>query len=513
MPKRHGDIRQTSGATALRGLLRKVAQEGTTPLDSGLPEELSFENGHLKNILGRAVVSVATPPPAKGLEPPSTVESISLPEAIQVTLGFSREVKAAQARVDLADSQLNQARALLRPNVTFKKGYGREISAPGSTTDPATTKPYVRHEHNRSDQSLSLRQPLYDAQSFRDWKRRDLIVDSRTASLRSTETDAYLSTVDAYLGMASSRLMSELSRVYERQLEQLLDYITQRAAAGASSESDMQRVRARTLTARSSRLEQDAANAAAVVEFVRLTNVVPKTLLLPKRDEIGSVTPESFEANLQKVLEQNHELRALQLDLEAADRDIHVAKARYLPRLDLELSDQRTNNAGGPTGLQHDQRAMVVFNMNLYAGHADFYLIKEKEARRDELRWRADDLRRRLSQDIATQYATLESTRLRLVSGYKEWTAIASAARSVSERMLSGNQSLMDVMDVVDRTYQARSKLVNLHIQEIAAMARIQHLLGQTNAEAVAKDAVVSPPAGKTSMNEAVPTSEAQLHG
>ena len=43
--------------------------------------------------------------------------------------------------------------------------------------------------------------------------------------------------------------------------------------------------------------------------------------------------------------------------------------------------------------------------------------------------------------------------------------------------MLSGNQSLLDMLDVYDRFYQARLRLVNLHTQEIAAVAQIARLL------------------------------------
>ena len=43
--------------------------------------------------------------------------------------------------------------------------------------------------------------------------------------------------------------------------------------------------------------------------------------------------------------------------------------------------------------------------------------------------------------------------------------------------MLAGNQSLLDVLDVFDRHYQARARLVNLHVQEIASVAQIGRLL------------------------------------
>ena len=42
--------------------------------------------------------------------------------------------------------------------------------------------------------------------------------------------------------------------------------------------------------------------------------------------------------------------------------------------------------------------------------------------------------------------------------------------------MLSGNQSLLDLLDVYDRFYQVRSRLVSLHILEMNTMAQLVRL-------------------------------------
>jgi hypothetical protein len=43
--------------------------------------------------------------------------------------------------------------------------------------------------------------------------------------------------------------------------------------------------------------------------------------------------------------------------------------------------------------------------------------------------------------------------------------------------MVSGNQSLLDMLDVYDRYFQARTKLVNLHVVEMSAVAQIARLI------------------------------------
>ena len=46
----------------------------------------------------------------------------------------------------------------------------------------------------------------------------------------------------------------------------------------------------------------------------------------------------------------------------------------------------------------------------------------------------------------------------------------------MSKRMLSGNQSLLDLLTVYDRYYQVRSRLVSLHILEMNTVAQLVRL-------------------------------------
>jgi adhesin transport system outer membrane protein len=76
-------------------------------------------------------------------------------------------------------------------------------------------------------------------------------------------------------------------------------------------------------------------------------------------------------------------------------------------------------------------------------------------------------------QSLSAQYAALATVRDRIDLGYAEFEVLKSALAAVSERMLSGNQSLLDLLDVYERLFQARVRLVNLHVQEFAAASQI----------------------------------------
>ena len=410
--------------------------------------------------------------------PVENISGIDLSQAIKASMGFSRDVLVANSRLSQAEAQTGQARAFMLPSLLVNVKAGRETSTPGAQIDTSTGKEVARSVHNRQDTSLTLRQPIVDVAGLYDWKRRKVIEESRQESVRASQGDTYVATVNAYLALTSTRIQANMAIDYENQLKELFDYIDKRAKAGAASNSDKERVRARMLSAKSARVEQEAAQAAAGIELVRLVNLAPSSLRLPELEDVGlSIVPKTLDEAMPRSLEANPDIASLRAEINAAGLDKNAAKARFLPTLNLEYSDTDSVHAGGQAGNQHDQRLMMVMNWSVLNGGSDWKLNDEKEARYMELTYRLDDQQRRVIQSLSAQYATLEATRERLAGGYKELDSISSAAKSMSARMVSGNQSLLDMLDVYDRYYQARTRLVTLHIQEMTAISQIARLV------------------------------------
>ena len=71
-------------------------------------------------------------------------------------------------------------------------------------------------------------------------------------------------------------------------------------------------MRARSLSAHSSRIEQEAAHAAAGVDFVRQVNLAPSNIRLPDLEEVGlSIVPNSLDKAMELALEANPEIAQL----------------------------------------------------------------------------------------------------------------------------------------------------------------------------------------------------------
>ena len=446
------------------------------------------ENPNLAELVGDSEVSVLADAGwqfVKNLdENQATSEDLARPvaesnlsESIRAGRSFNRESLAALARTEQAKAKTGQALALLLPSATINVNSGYETSVPASVIDEDTGLLVSEDTHTRIDVSFSLRQSLFDLPGFLDWRRRKVLEQASGESYRVSDSDAYISTVNAYLSLVSSRLQADITRDFEVQLAELLSYIEKRTSAGAASISDMSRVRARIEETLSSRLEQESAHATAGIEFVRLTNLVPEKVLLPKPEDIGaSLVAKSFDVSVSKAMVSNPEIAAIRAELQAAKIDQSIATGRYLPRVDAEFTDVYAKGAGGDKSSQRDQRYMMVLNWNLLRGGLDRQVSFERSARYKELQYRLDDQRRRVVQALSANYMSLSTTRGRIAAGYQELKSIATAAEAMSKRMLSGNQSLLDLLDVYDRFFRVRSRLVSLHVQEMNAVAQLVRL-------------------------------------
>jgi len=405
--------------------------------------------------------------------------------SIRYGRNFSRESLSAKARTEQARKQTRQAFGLLLPSASLRGSYGFETSKPSVRIDEETGEAVDSETHRRTDASLTLSQPVFNLPNFLDWRRRKVNEHARERSYQISDGDAYLATVNTYLSLVASRLQADVARDFETQLAGLLEYIEKRAAAGASSFSDMARVKARSQATLSSRMELESAHVAAGMEFIRLTNLVPHRVHLPTPDDIGAdVLPGSFRSAVSTAMKSNPEIAVLLAELEAVGIEQTAVKGQFVPRLDLEYTDTYSRHAGGSLDSQRDKRLMLVMNWNLLNGGKDYNYYGERVARFTELQYLLDGQRRRVIQELSANYAALETTRRRIASGYLELDSISTAVEAMSKRMISGDQSLLDLLDVYDQFHQVRARLVSLHIFEMNTMAQLLRLtLGAPVAE------------------------------
>jgi adhesin transport system outer membrane protein len=395
-----------------------------------------------------------------------TGPALSLGDALQLAWQNSPEVAAARYRSLSFDYTRKAARGALLPKLETRVSVGR-----GHLETPDR-----KDNLGRNDNSAVLSQALVDEAARHEWTRQELLAASAEVQLAGVESQTLLDTGTAWFAVLQQRLGVELGQAYEKELNELLRYISDRVTAGGASPAERERITARVANVRSGLADSRAALAAALRNFQRLSSVTPLGLALDAPMDL--YLPADAEAAMTEADAGNAELQSARLEQQAADAERKGNRAAFLPRLAVELTHSQTRNAAGTEAQQRDSKAMLVMTLPLANGGADYARMRAAEAHRDELQARGEGVRRRVVQDLETSYANLGAATERFASVRDELDANRKVVDAFRVQLSGGNRQLLDVLDAYQRLHQSRLDIVQVVVSAAQNEWRIAHLTG-----------------------------------
>ncbi|WP_293778290.1 TolC family protein [uncultured Oxalicibacterium sp.] len=386
--------------------------------------------------------------------------SVSLEEALARTLQNSYSYTASSARAEGAVYAKNAALGQLGPSLDFRGQRGREYSAPASFVDQTTGRAAASDTHNRWDTSVVLRQPLFSPASYFDYRKNASLADAADMRREDARESLYYQAVKAYYDLIRAYAAVTFANRYAQRMEGLQDYMDKRVQGGGASRVDFERVRGRALSAKSAVIEAEGALESALVTLTQLTGVRTRQVTIPQK--MMPLVPGTSLAALEKIYETNPAVRAAREDAAAASQELRAARSRFSPTFSVEMSQIRTNNAGGDGVLTTDRRYMFVMNMNLLNGGSDYYYQKEVGTRYVDKANTASDIERKLKEQIEINYRTLDAVKKRIRVARQAYETNAGVADIFLDQLATGSKQLLDVLDAYQQAYQSQVDLVQL---------------------------------------------------
>ena len=430
-------------------------------------------------------------PPAEFMPQPddgvTRVKNLSLLDATALALDYSNEVAASTAKRDTSEYLATASLGPLLPHIDYKINGGQEESNPSTRTDNLGVRA-PSDTHHRTDRQVFIRQTLMDLPSYFERQRQNLLLKSAEHSLSNTQERVAYDTLISFLKLIQLRLDVVLAKNYETELNKLLEYMAARAEAGGSTQADMQRVKGRVINTRSTVIEAQGAYESGLVEFRRLTGVVPSSLSIP--ESLLPMLPKDFEAAMATAVQNNYELQAALRDKESVVQERRAMLGKFAPKLDIELSSVRSYNAGGIDGsvrlpgtpiypVQDDKRAMFVMSWNLLNGGADRMQSKALESKRLEYEYHAKEIQRKLEESLRVNFNALHSVGGRVNGVMQEMESNDLVLAAFNEQLFAANRSLLDVLDAYQRQYSSRTELSRLLIAEATAGLQMLRNMGR----------------------------------
>jgi len=143
--------------------------------------------------------------------------------------------------------------------------------------------------------------------------------------------------------------------------------------------------------------------------------------------------------------------------LEAARALRKQINSAFQPRFDLVVGATRNDDTDGSPGANDDETAVVRMSYNLFRGGADRARAREADARIAAAEQAIVDLKQTLTQDVTILWNELEDLNLRMEYLQAHVTSTEEVLEVYKEQLALGKRTLLDLLDIQNELFRARS--------------------------------------------------------
>ena len=397
----------------------------------------------------------------------------SLVEVLEQTLATNPNIQSTAYNVTAAEALRRQAASGYLPSVDLFLARGLERS--DNTTTRAAEE--VNRQFDRFERSLTINQMLYDGFATANFVRQqEAVLQATVSRLISTQENTSLGAAQAYLEVLKRERLVELANTNLKQHDETLVKIEERFESGVGTKVDVVQTKGRRAQSKSALLlsEKDTENARA--GFYRVVGESPRSLVLPKRP---ASLPDTLTEAVQLAFRENPQVKAAEEDINASRAARKQILGGFQPRIDLALGATRNDDMDGSPGANNDETAVLKMSYNLYRGGADRARLKEAAARINAAEQALVALRRSITQDVSFLWNDVEDLTLRIEYLQLHVTSTEEVLEVYLEQLAIGKRTLLDVLDIQNELFRARSGLVSAEFQLRLAEYRLLATGGQ----------------------------------
>lgn len=393
--------------------------------------------------------------------------TLTLDEALYQAVSNSWSVKSSDQRQQSFRFTELASRGALFPKLDVRAANG----------DGRLTSVQPSRKTDRFEQSVTLRQALFDLPAFMEWRRQSRLGDAAALQLRGEISRVMLDASQAWLRVLQAQLTLDALQSYQVSLEEIYTYIDKRAEAGGASRAERERIRARVAALNAQLLESRSALSSAKRTLGVLTGREAAALRL-ELPELISI-PSKLELARQQMEQGNPDLLATEQEMEALALERKSQMARFLPTVTLDVSNLQSRNMSGVINEINDTRILFSASWSLLNGGSDLAQSYATAARRMERAYLREDTVRRLNDELATSYGQLQTVSDRFAALQAEAQANSRVIDAFRLQLQNGNRPVLDLLDALQRSHQNRIELISLALNELLLHLRIAHVTGR----------------------------------
>jgi adhesin transport system outer membrane protein len=398
----------------------------------------------------------------------------TLKEAAQLAVLKNPEVMSRWHAFNEAYEEIGVARGGFFPKLDVSVGRGR-IRTKQRAKNPALE---IDNTYFGTESTVTLQQMIFDGfATYKEVKRLGRAKLVRYFELLDASESVALEAARAYHDVVRHREQVGLAEDNYVQHYAAHEQLKRRAASGVGKRVDVDQAASRLALADVNVTTAYANLHDVTARYQRIVGAnPPKEMSLPKRTHKNF--PEKEETALSIALQRNPALRASIENIEAAQYDLEVRRAAFMPRVDFFARRDHYSNYED-IGHRDETQAQIRLSYNLFNGMSDVSRFNQYRERKNI----ALDMREKACRDMRQTLAISYNDTLRLNDQLNylatQVDLVAKTRTAYRDQFNIGQRTLLDLLNTQNEYFDARRAQVNADIDLSLAYLRSYAGMGQ----------------------------------
>jgi adhesin transport system outer membrane protein len=404
----------------------------------------------------------------------STLSAATLKEVVGDVLETNPVIKERLKNYNATREEINIADAGYYPTLDLQSAAGKKYT---NRFNGGAEETYDVFQN-----SLILRQNIFNGFSTHEQvnyqKMRTL---AAAFSYLEKANDVTLQTIKVYLDLLRQKELLRNSKLNVEHNTKIYEKVSKAYKAGLTTLSEVSKVQSSLSLAKSNMMVQQNRLQNAMFNFRRVTGHM-LTLKNLTKPNFSLKLPKSQEQATMYALEYNPSLLVGKYNIKGAEALYRESKSRFMPSVDLELSENYNKNYDVLADNRHDDRmqAMVVVSYNLFNGGADEAARRSKLSKLSQEVEVVNDLRRQVVEGIDLSWSAYELAKEQIpfLRDYQKQSM--ETLKLYSKEYEMGERSLLDLLATENDLKRANDELINARFNLLFSKYRILDAMGLT---------------------------------
>lgn len=430
-------------------------------------------------LLVLALMAAASPLAAQS--PDSTRPTVTLEEAIALSLRTQPGVIQAQAAVNNASARVRSAKGAWLPSLDLSATGNQNYSGVPSRVDPNTGLA-VGSSSGSINTSLRSSITLFDGfQRSADSKSARASETAADASLVNARYQQRLTTTNQFLDARAAAELVSVRQASVNRAEEQLKVSINKLNAGSATRSDSLRSRVTLGTAQLQLIQAQASLATAEAGLARLIGVTGRVAAADDSSFSHVMTTPLDTAALRTEAEAaSPQVQAAQANAAAARAGITSARSGYWPTLSLSGNLGLSGSSSRDYSFYDSRGASLSLSWPIFNRFQREQSINSAENASLTAEAQAADAARQVSASLTSQLATLDAARTQIEITQVSVRAAEEDLRVQQERYRLGASTIVDILTSQEALDQAEVDAVNARFSYLRAKAQIEALIGRS---------------------------------